>query len=440
MSSVCYIVPHVTGGTGTALSTANYWASTRAGSTHYVVEKDGHIAGCVDETKIAWSIINANSKSISIEMTNTSLGNGGNGASDCKVSLATLNATAKLMADIANRLGWDYIDWDCPTAGTLGNTYRCTKTKTYTDSNGKVHGYMGGHCWFAGNNHACPAGYMKIGGQLKGNNGITGTSPLEYLWLYANNLLSGATPEAELHWISKGNFTKSGSSITVSGYSPYAYTSAECCNNANIVANYCINTLGMTKQATCGILGNMTHESGINPNIFNASGGTWTFTSGGHTYTATGTDSGYGLCQWTYLANGHVSPLTESGCPSNVFDDDTAGADANGNWQLQCIETFANRGQWNVANSRGWSWSDYKNNTIDVEDSAEMFFRWYEYWSGGTDGSHPQRRAYAKHWYDTWDDWYGAGSIPAGGLDPYSGSSYEERMGKFWLIAKGVVL
>ena len=56
-------------------------------------------------------------------------------------------------------------------------------------------------------------------------------------------------------------------------------------NNAELILNY-LTSKGWTKNAVCGMLGNMQTESTINPDVWES------FNSGN-------TQGGYGLVQWT---------------------------------------------------------------------------------------------------------------------------------------------
>ena len=243
-------------------------------------------------------------------------------------------------------------------------------------------------------------------------------------WSVVLRFTGGGTASDDLHWRQSGNYN---SSYVVNGYSSFSHMDDNCINNAIIVAQY-FSSIGYTKEAICGILGNWSYESGINPDIWNwqgaSSSASYSFTKGGTSYTFSKTDSGYGLGQWT-PAHGGGNYFASNYAPSDWMSD----ADANGNGQLEFSEWISNNGQWNTANSKGWSWSDFKSATDTPEVMAEMFHRWWEYWSGGADSSLPTRIQYAREWYNKWDDWYQAGSGEQGNAHKL-----------FWLIAKGVIL
>ena len=123
-------------------------------------------------------------------------------------------------------------------------------------------------------------------------------------------------------------------------------------NNANIVFNYFKNK-GYTKEAICGLLGNMWRESHVNPSL-NEVGGT-----------------GYGLTQWT---------------PKSKLLNRLAllGLSDSGDNQLKVLEreltdgannSSSNFSQWYDVGS--WTLAQFKNST-DINYTTECFMRCYE--------------------------------------------------------------
>lgn len=100
---VVAITPHHTAGVISAQSLGkNVWQNpNRKGSSHYGIGNAGEIAQYVDERDTAWtnSNWNSNTKSITIEVSNSSTGG------QWLVSDKALNSLIRLMADISKRYG-----------------------------------------------------------------------------------------------------------------------------------------------------------------------------------------------------------------------------------------------------------------------------------------------------------------------------------------------
>lgn len=126
-------------------------------------------------------------------------------------------------------------------------------------------------------------------------------------------------------------------------------------HNAQIVANYFIK-LGWDKNSICGLLGNMSHESSINPNMYEY-GYSW------------GANRGFGLVQWT--------PRTKlsSWCDSKGLDF------RKGESQLARIEyEINNEIQWLKTREYNFSFKDFSKNTpkLDVNRLTHAFQKNYE--------------------------------------------------------------
>lgn len=152
-------------------------------------------------------------------------------------------------------------------------------------------------------------------------------------------------------------------------------------DNAQYILNY-MTANGWTKNAICGMLGNMQTESTMNP-------GLWESRKYGNM------SGGYGLVQWT--------PATEY----------TNWADANGyEWgdikgQLECIlhevPLPSSIGQWIPTSSYPMTFPEFTKSTESPEYLAKVFIRNYE---RPKNPDQPIRSTQARFWFDniTGDD------------------------------------
>ena len=123
--------------------------------------------------------------------------------------------------------------------------------------------------------------------------------------------------------------------------------------NAQMVADICA-TWGWSKNAICGLCGNMRHESSINPNI-------WEF-GYGHSV-----DRGYGLVQWT--------PATKviDWCNANGL------TYTNGDAQMARIDYEKTNGiQWIATTAYPMSFNEFSTSTSPIADLTWAFARNYE--------------------------------------------------------------
>ena len=126
-------------------------------------------------------------------------------------------------------------------------------------------------------------------------------------------------------------------------------------HNAQIAANYFIK-LGWDKTAICAILGNMGHESGLNPNMYEY----------GYSWYA---NRGFGLVQWT--------PRTKL---SNWCDSRRLNF-RKGESQLERINFESKNGiQWLQTRAYNFSFNAFAHNTVklDVNTLTAAFQRNYE--------------------------------------------------------------
>lgn len=156
-------------------------------------------------------------------------------------------------------------------------------------------------------------------------------------------------------------------------YSKNAYLTLE---EMTVNAQYILNDLlgkGWTKEAVCGMLGNMETESTINPGI-------WQGLAEGNM------SMGFGLVQWT---------------PASKYTD---WADAEGYvWgdivgQLTRIQyEIDNEIQWIATSEYPMSFSEFKASTQTPEYLADAFLKCYE---RPANQNQPERGTQARYWYD----------------------------------------
>lgn len=149
-------------------------------------------------------------------------------------------------------------------------------------------------------------------------------------------------------------------------------TVAQMTDNMQYICTYMIQR-GWTKNAVCGMLGNIQTESTGNP-------GLWQNRDAGNTRL------GYGLVQWT--------PATKfiSWAQANGY--------AQGDIKGQCeriIYEVNNNIQWQKRTTN-MSFKEFTQSTAAVETLAELFELNYEQHAGAIQ---PNRKTQARHWYDT---------------------------------------
>ena len=174
-------------------------------------------------------------------------------------------------------------------------------------------------------------------------------------------------------------------------------TSAQMTSNAKYVLSYLMQQ-GFTKNAACGVLGNMQQESGINPGIWQSSNNT---------------SLGYGLVQWT-PATVFLNRAVETG----VLSAATAAAVNNltnsnpktlMNAELSCLLwCCTSRGDFFKPTAGGsmdhtgirLTFSEFKASTLDAGTLAKVFHDHYER-SGDGIAVLNQRASYATAWYNS---------------------------------------
>lgn len=151
----------------------------------------------------------------------------------------------------------------------------------------------------------------------------------------------------------------------------YAYMSAEQINNATELYYYMI-ARGATLESICGLLGNITHESGINPGCKQTSS----------------TRSGWGLIQWT------PSTVLTDWCNRyhyNWYD----GAAQMNRIIAEGTEQLEGGPYWIPTSSYPYTWAEFEQLT-DVDEATKAYL--YERERAGT-AALQTRLQYARDWY-----------------------------------------
>ena len=168
-----------------------------------------------------------------------------------------------------------------------------------------------------------------------------------------------------------------------------------------INATYIYNELrnaGFTKNAACGILGNMESECGFNP-------GAWQVLNN--------TSKGFGLVQWT-----PATRFLDYACDNNIITSATAAAVNNltnsdpqalMDAEIACMQWCCTHGDFFAPNSSmqhsGYSmtYSQYKASTLDAGTLAIVFHDHYERSAATAENLQTYRAAYATKWYNFFD-------------------------------------
>lgn len=152
----------------------------------------------------------------------------------------------------------------------------------------------------------------------------------------------------------------------------YYLNTAQMTENAQYILNYLLNK-GWTKNAICGMLGNMQRESTINPGI-------WQNLDSGNT------SLGFGLVQWT-PASKYISWCSENGLDPDEMDSNLKRI----LWELE------NGEQYYSTDSYPESFSEFTKSTKSVTYLASAFLHNYE--RAGV-SAETERQQNAQYWYD----------------------------------------
>ena len=178
-------------------------------------------------------------------------------------------------------------------------------------------------------------------------------------------------------------------------------TEAQSLENAQLIANH-FNGSDWSKEAVSALVGNMRHESSVNPNMYEY-GYDWA------------DDRGFGLVQWTPRSK-YWNWAEGRNLPPREGDSQLARIDYEVDNNIQWVSNgHANR--YGYSDKYDFSFSAFRTNaqSLSVEQLTEAFMWNYEgpAYSAGT-GSLSERQAFARLVYDT-IDFAGGG---AGGVKP----------------------
>ena len=181
-------------------------------------------------------------------------------------------------------------------------------------------------------------------------------------------------------------------------------TEAQSLQNAQMVVNF-LSGKDWSKEAIAALIGNMRHESSINPNMYEY-GYSW------------GDDRGFGLVQWTPrskfwdwgISQGYSETELRSG------DSQLARIDYEVDNNIQYIAN-GHSARYGYESKYDFSFADFRQNTqgLNVNQLTEAFMWNYEgpAYSAGT-GSLVERQAFANRAFNELD-WTGTGEGGGGG-------------------------
>lgn len=169
---------------------------------------------------------------------------------------------------------------------------------------------------------------------------------------------------------------------------------AQMTTNAKYVCNFLMRQ-GFTKNAACGVLGNMQQESGINPGIWE---------------TFNDTKRGYGLVQWT-PATIFLNRAKDTAVISEVTATAANALALTDSLKLMKAELFCL--YWCCTTNGDFfkpdpdmdhtgiklTFAQYKVSTLDAGTLAKVFHDHYERSEDGTDALN-KRATYATNWYN----------------------------------------
>jgi murein DD-endopeptidase MepM/ murein hydrolase activator NlpD len=162
--------------------------------------------------------------------------------------------------------------------------------------------------------------------------------------------------------------------------------------NAEYILDY-LGSRGWTKNAVCGLLGNLQTESSINSGIWQS------LISYDHDPYITVEGHGYGLVQWTPF-NKYTVWARDNGLTYSDMDT-----------QLQRIQyEVDNNLQWFGGYSDVMTFQQFTQSLETPEYLAEVFIKTYEH---PADPEQPIRGTQARYWFDTLTGEGGTGSKPA---------------------------
>ena len=213
----------------------------------------------------------------------------------------------------------------------------------------------------------------------------------------------------------------------ISGWSTYAKESQEAQDNGMEFLSI-LMSLGFTKEACAGIWGNVGHEGGYNPWMWEGN-----VPLAVNDWRLSDPDEmrrhGYGLFQYTpakkYLWDSTCQSFT--GFSPNYSNQ--AGTPNDGSAQVYAMDYLARNGDYfiNPYHPFNLTYNDYKASTQSPEYLAEVWMWNYERPNAQAgQSSLPDRKADARYWYDLW-----GGVVPPVPPTPTGSSKF-----KWWLYLR----
>ena len=167
--------------------------------------------------------------------------------------------------------------------------------------------------------------------------------------------------------------------------------------NATYIYNKLRNS-GFTKNAACGILGNMERECGFNP-------GAWQVLNN--------TSYGFGLVQWTpatrFINYAYENDIITSATATAVNNLTNSDPQALMDAEIACMQWCCTQGDFFAPGSSmqhteySMSYSEYKASTLDAGTLAIVFHDHYERSADTAENLQTYRAAYATKWYNFFD-------------------------------------
>ena len=215
--------------------------------------------------------------------------------------------------------------------------------------------------------------------------------------------------------------------------SPWNLYSTEMNDNATEIYSVLYHTYNWTLEAVCGALGNMTHESSLNPGQYEYGHGTPT-NPNGYGY-------GVGLIQFTSPDPSRYPNPWLYWCQLNNVAID------NGYEQLKLIANADDPYYQDMGIGVGgiWGWlkifnvslPQYASSTDAPSTLAEIFYQNMENHGGTADSSLPIRKDYANHWYQYFTGVIPPDPGPGPGPGPHPQPTGKHKM-PLWMMLKRI--
>ena len=183
--------------------------------------------------------------------------------------------------------------------------------------------------------------------------------------------------------------------LVTEGYSGLNNSEQE--TNATYIYNALIDA-GFTKNAACGVLGNIERECGFNP-------GAWQVSNN--------TSYGFGLVQWTpatkFINYAYDNDIITSKTATAVNNLTNTNAQTLMDTEIDCIQWCCTNGDFFAPSSsmqhtnHSMTYSQYKKSTLDAGTLAVVFHDHFERSADTAANLQKYRATYATKWYNFFD-------------------------------------